>query len=151
MVLIKKVESMKRLILIVMLLLPLGVIAQDEGFASLLKRYSAMQHCTTIELSHDMLHSMGIKADIDKMSIISVESRGLFDDFRREVDGVVVDKALFMSVNSGDGKVNIYHTKGVSGATTEMVIVTENDSAFVVVYLTGSDIALNDIESLIKL
>ena len=134
---------MKRLILIVMLLLPLGVMAQDDGFASLLKRYSAMQHCTTIELSHDMLQSMGIKADIDKMSIISVESRGLFDDFRREVDGV--------SVNSGDGKVNIYHTKGVSGATTEMVIVTENDSAFVVVYLTGSDIALNDIESLIKL
>ena len=144
-------RSMKRLILIVMLLLPLGAMAQNEGFASLLKRYSTMQHCTTIELSHDMLESMGIKAGIDKMSIISVEDRELFGDFRKGVDSVVGGKERFMSVNNDGGKVDIYHTKGANGATTEMIIITENDSAFVVVYLTGRDIALNDVESLIKL
>ena len=64
---------MKRLIIILLLLLPLAGVAKGGEFSDFVKRYSGQKGFTTVELSSQMLATMGVGDGIESMYAISVE------------------------------------------------------------------------------
>lgn len=142
---------MKRLLLLVMLLLPLGAFAQQEGLSKLIEQYSSKRGCTTVELSSYMMRNMGVDAGIDYMQIISIEDSELFAGLRKDIKMFVEGMAVMMAVRNGSDSVEIYSRSEEDGRITSMVIITEDGSTLAVVYMCGKDVKLNDVESLINL
>ena len=80
---------MKRLILLAMLLLPIGVMAQDVTISSLMAEYSTKSKCSTINLSNTMLRSMGVEMGADELRAVSVANPELMPRFLEQVAVVV--------------------------------------------------------------
>ena len=61
--------------------LPLCASAQND---KLVDKYSQLENCSTIELSKDMIQSMGASKGIDTLTAISVEDSSLIEGFYAE-------------------------------------------------------------------
>lgn len=125
--------------------------AQDTTFATLIEKYSAMQHCTTIELSKDMLRSMDVSSDINSLVAISVESGEHIESFRSDVAHVTAGYSTMLSVNNSGEMVKIYGRSDDKGHITTLIVVTISSSEGVVVMIKGDKISLSDASSLISL
>ena len=124
---------------------------QDVTFAGLVEKYSSLQHCTTIELSKQMLQSMDVQSDIDSLVAISVESSSLISEFRDDVAKVIGGYSSMLSVNNGGEMVKIYGRTDGKDSITALIVVTISSSEGVVVMIKGDDISLSDASSLISL
>lgn len=142
---------MKRLIILVLLCLPMVAKAQEMTFATLVEKYSAMQHCTTIELSKEMLQSMDVKSDIDSLVAISVESGSLIAAFRSDVIAATAGYSSMLSVNNGGEMVKIYGRCDDDGNMTTLIVVTISNDEGVIVRITGEDISLSEATQLMSL
>lgn len=142
---------MKRLIILTLLCLPMVARGQDVTFAGLVEKYSSLQHCTTIELSKQMLQSMDVQSDIDSLVAISVESSSLISEFRDDVAKVIGGYSSMLSVNNGGEMVKIYGRTDGKDSITALIVVTISSSEGVVVMIKGDDISLSDASSLISL
>ena len=142
---------MKRLIILILLCLPMAAKAQDMTFEGLVEKYSSLQHCTTIELSKQMLQSMDVQSDIDSLVAISVESDEHIASFRDDVTRVTTGYSTMLSVNNSGEMVKIYGRSDNNGHITTLIVVTISNDDGVIVRITGEDISLNEATSLISL
>ena len=141
---------MKRLILLAMLLLPMGVIAQDVTISSLMAEYSTKSKCSTINLSSSMLRSMGVEMGADELRAVSVANPELMPRFLEQVAVVVSGLNVVMSVNSdGQHSVSIYQRVNRNGSVTDLVIVKTDDKESVIMHIRGRDLELSKIDSLL--
>ena len=141
---------MKRLILLAMLLLPIGVMAQDVTISSLMAEYSTKSKCSTINLSNTMLRSMGVEMGADELRAVSVANPELMPRFLEQVAVVVSGLNVVMSVNSdGQQSVSIYQRVNRNGSVTDLVIVKTDDKESVIMHLRGRDLELSKIDSLL--
>lgn len=141
---------MKRLILLAMLLLPIGVMAQDVTIGSLMAEYSTKSKCSTINLSNTMLRSMGVEMGADELRAVSVANPELMPRFLEQVAVVVSGLNVVMSVNSdGQQSVSIYQRVNHNGSVTDLVIVKTDDKESVIMHIRGRDLELSKIDSLL--
>lgn len=141
---------MKRLILLAMLLLPIGVMAQDVTISSLMVEYSTKSKCSTINLSNTMLRSMGVEMGADELRAVSVANPELMPRFLEQVAVVVSGLNVVMSVNSdGQQSVSIYQRVNRNGSVTDLVIVKTDDKESVIMHIRGRDLELSKIDSLL--
>lgn len=141
---------MKRLILLIMILLPVSVVAQDIGFESIMKEYSSKEDCTTINISNAIFESMNISINADAMYVISVENSVLIPAFKRQMAEVTAPLKLMMSVNSGDESVNIY-LRSENNNIKEMIIITSEKDSCVAIRIVGDNLEINQIDSLMNI
>lgn len=125
--------------------------AQDGAFTELVNKYSTMQHCTTIELSKDMLQSMDVGANIDSLTAISVESSDLIETFKKDVADAIVGYKTLLTVNNSGEMVRILGQTDDKGHIVVLVVVTISNDEGVIVKITGRDISLSDASSLVSL
>ena len=141
---------MKRLILLAMLLLPMGVMAQDVTISSLMAEYSTKSKCSTINLSSSMLRSMGVEMGADELRAVSVANPELMPRFLEQVAVVVSGLNVVMSVNSdGQQSVSIYQRVNRNGSVTDLVIVKTDAKESVIMHIRGRDLELSKIDSLL--
>ena len=141
---------MKRLILLAMLLLPIGVMAQDVTISSLMAEYSTKSKCSTINLSNTMLRSMGVEMGADELRAVSVANPELMPRFLEQVAVVVSGLNVVMSVNSdGQQSVSIYQRVNRNGSVTDLVIVKTDDKESVIMHIRGRYLELSKIDSLL--
>lgn len=141
---------MKRLILLAILLLPIGVMAQDVTISSLMAEYSTKSKCSTINLSNTMLRSMGVEMGADELRAVSVANPELMPRFLEQVAVVVSGLNVVMSVNSdGQQSVSIYQRVNRNGSVTDLVIVKTDDKESVIMHIRGRDLELSKIDSLL--
>lgn len=144
---------MKRFILLILCSLPLVASAQNnESFSKLISRYSTIEGITTIELSKEMLQSMGVSGDIDLLQAIRVEDSSQLASLQADVDNVVssAEYKLMLSVNQGDNRVRIYTITTRSGISDLMIYTVKAPSA-IIVRFQGENLQLNEANSLANL
>lgn len=141
---------MKRLILLILTILPSIAMAYDDGFTDLVDRYSSEKGFTTIRLSKDMLQSMGVSNGINQMEVIALEDTKHIERFQADVKSITDGLKVVMSVNSGDEIVKIFSKSGDSGAIYEMVIFTSDGNEAVLIRLLGDNIQLKEATQMIN-
>lgn len=141
---------MKRLILLILTILPSIAMAYDDGFTDLVDRYSSEKGFTTIRLSKDMLQSMGVSNGINQMEVIALEDTKHIERFQADVKSITNGLKVVMSVNSGDEIVKIFSKSGDSGAIYEMVIFTSDGNEAVLIRLLGDNIQLKEATQMIN-
>lgn len=144
---------MKRFILLILCSLPMVASAQNnESFSKLISRYSTIEGITTIELSKEMLQSMGVSGDIDLLQAIRVEDSSQLASLQADVDNVVssAEYKLMLSVNQGDNRVRIYTITTRSGISDLMIYTVKAPSA-IIVRFQGKNLQLNEANSLANL
>lgn len=141
---------MKRLILLILTILPSIAMAYDDGFTDLVDRYSSEKGFTTIRLSKDMLQSMGVSNGINQMEVIALEDTKHIERFQADVKSITNELKVVMSVNSDDEIVKIYSKSGDSGAIYEMVIFTSDGNEAVLIRLLGNNIQLKEATQMIN-
>ncbi len=135
---------MKRFIILIMIMLPLSVAAQQISFDEFVKRYSSERGCTTIELSEAMLSSMGANEGVERMQVIAVEQASLMEEFRASISEITEALEVMMSVNSGEESVAIYSRSDESGTVVELVVATFESDEGVLVRICGSNLNISD-------
>ena len=138
---------MKRLIILIMMLLPISVMAQSVEFKEIMTEYSTKEDCTTIHISNALFETMNVSINANDMHVISVENKALIQQFRKQMASVVAPLTVMMSVNSGGESVSIYH-RSENDCIKELVIITQEEDTCVVVYITGDNLEVNHIDSL---
>lgn len=124
----------------------------NESFSKLISRYSTIEGITTIELSKEMLQSMGVSGDIDLLQAIRVEDSSQLASLQADVDNVVSSAKykLMLSVNQGDNRVRIYTITTRSGISDLMIYTVKAPSA-IIVRFQGENLQLNEANSLANL
>jgi hypothetical protein len=129
--------------------LPLCASAQSD---KLVDKYSQLEGCSTIELSKDMIHSMGAAKGIDTLTAISVDESSLIEGFYAETMEYVQGMSRIMSVVQSGQRVMIYTTMDpATKRVVRMVIYTSDGKSAVMAILTGEDIELNNVESIMSI
>jgi hypothetical protein len=140
---------MKRLILLIMTCIPLLSVAQDQA---LMEKYSSIDGCATIELSKEMIRSMGGGDGIDTLSAISIESEALISDFNKEVAEYAKGMTQILSVMQNSQRVKIYCVvDDNTNKITKMLIHTTDSHKAVMVVLTGKDIEISNVSSIMDM
>ena len=129
--------------------LPLCASAQND---KLVDKYSQLENCSTIELSKDMIQSMGASKGIDTLTAISVEDSSLVEGFYAEAMEYVQGMSRIMSVVQSGQRVMIYTTMDpATKRVVRMVIYTSDGKSAVMAILTGEDIELNNVGSIMSI
>ncbi len=129
--------------------LPLCASAQNDKFVD---KYSQLENCSTIELSKDMIQSMGASKGIDTLTAISVEDSSLIEGFYAEAMEYVQGMSRIMSVVQSGQRVMIYTTMDpATKRVVRMVIYTSDGKSAVMAILTGEDIELNNVGSIMSI
>lgn len=129
--------------------LPLCASAQND---KLVDKYSQLENCSTIELSKDMIQSMGASKGIDTLTAISVEDSSLIEGFYAEAMEYVQGMSRIMSVVQSGQRVMIYTTMDpATKRVVRMVIYTSDGKSAVMAILTGEDIELNNVGSIMSI
>lgn len=121
----------------------------NESFSKLISRYSTIEGITTIELSKEMLQSMGVSGDIDLLQAIRVEDSSQLASLQADIDNIVssAEYKLMLSVNQGDNRVRIYTITTRSGISDLMIYTVKAPSA-IIVRFQGENLQLNEANSL---
>lgn len=129
--------------------IPLLSAAQDQA---LLEKYSTMDGCSTIELSKEMIQSMGGGNGIDTLSAISIDKQELIAEFTTEVEAYATGMTRILSVVQNSQRVKIYCiTDSNSGKITKMLIHTTSADNAVMVILTGKNIELSNASQIMNI
>lgn len=141
---------MKRLIALLIILLPLTAVAQTTTFEDLAYEYSLKENCTTIKISNAMLRSMEINIDAEYMRVIAVEDEDLIPIFSRQAKEIICQHDVIMSVNA-DGKcVEIYQHKNSDNVVTEIYVLACDKEEAVLMYVNGKNLELNNMGSILN-
>ena len=138
---------MKRLITILFLLLPLTAVAQDSEFLGFVKKYSGQKGFTTVELSEQLLKTMGVGDGIESMYAISVEDSTKVADFCADSQTLIGKYNKLMSFLSDGKSVSIYSRNSSAKTITHLIIFISSDSQATLVLLYGTNIELSDVLS----
>lgn len=141
---------MKRLIILLVMLLPLSAMAQTPTFESLISEYSSKDGCTTINISNAMLRSMEVNIDAEYMQVISVENEALVSSFRTQAQEVLKGFDVIMSVNSKGKSVEIRQSSNAEGVVVDIFVMACRSDECVLMRVKGKNLELNNISSLMN-
>jgi len=139
---------MKRLILLILAILPLTALAQEAAFEKLMEEYSSKPQCTTINISSTMLRSMGVEMGADSVKAIAIEDAALIERAKMQVVKLVAAYEVVMEVNSENDRVNIYQLANPDGEITDLIITTISANECVILYIKGHNIEVDDATAL---
>lgn len=123
--------------------------AQEQA---LIEKYSTIDGCSTIELSKDMVRSMGGGNGIDTLTAISVEDSSLIAELSSDVEAYTKEMSRIMSVKQSGTQVTIFATTDANtGRIVRLVIYTVTSENGVMVILTGSNIELSNASSIMNI
>lgn len=123
--------------------------AQEQA---LIEKYSTIDGCSTIELSKDMVRSMGGGNGIDTLTAISVEDSSLIAELSSDVEAYTKEMSRIMSVKQSGTQVTIFATTDANtGRIVRLVIYTATLENGVMVILTGSNIELSNASSIMNI
>lgn len=135
--------GMKRLIILFLALFPLSVVAQNSDFSQLVKRYSKERGFTIVQLSRQLLDTMGVEDGIESMSAISADDTPMLQEFCEDAQDMVANLYNVMSFINEGKDVKIYsNRKASNGKITLLVIFIRSDNAATFISLTGQNIEL---------
>ncbi|MBR5200387.1 MAG: DUF4252 domain-containing protein [Alistipes sp.] len=141
---------MKRLIILLIMLLPLSVMAQSPDVESIVKEYSSKEKCTTINISNAMLRSMEVDIDAEYMQVVAVEDEKLAPTFRTQVQELLKECDIIMSVNREGKIVEVYQHANQRGEVVDIYILACDEGKSIMMHITGTNLKLNNIGSLMN-
>ena len=141
---------MKRLIILLIMLLPLSVMAQSPDVESIVKEYSSKEKCTTINISNAMLRSMEVDIDAEYMQVVAVEDEMLAPTFRTQVQELLKECDIIMSVNREGKIVEVYQHANQRGEVVDIYILACDEGKSIMMHITGTNLKLNNIGSLMN-
>lgn len=103
-----------------------------------------------MRIGKGIFNSMEIKIDADSMSIISVEDSTLIPQFKAQIATLVAPMEVLMSVNYGIDSVDVYQ-RSSDGQVKELLIVTNKDNVSAAIYIIGTNLEVNQINSIINI
>ena len=116
---------MKRLIILLIMLLPISAMAQSPDVESIVKEYSSKEKCTTINISNAMLRSMEVDIDAEYMQVVAVEDETLAPTFRTQVQELLKECDIIMSVNREGKIVEVSHEEVQKAADAVQPLMAE--------------------------
>ena len=137
---------MRRLVLLIMLLVPLFASAQEEQLRKIYDNYLQKPGFTTVQLSKEMLKQMGVKGNIETMTAISTEDKDLLIGFCDDVQDFLSEQQTVMSFVNDGKRVSIHRcgTTGNDKSMTRIFIFTRSDSSAIFITLKGMDIKVEN-------
>ena len=142
---------MKRLIILLVMLLPLSAMAQTPTFDSLFEEYSTKEECTTINISNAMLRSMEVNIDAEYMQVISVENKALLPIFQTQALEALKEFEVIMSVNRGGKTVKICQRSNENNVVVEISIMASSSEECILMHLIGKNLELNNMNSIMNM
>lgn len=137
---------MKKIIVLILMLLPMSVMASVPELTALMEKYSTTENVTVVNLTGDMLKMALAESDeaegieLVSLSVLTTEVAPLATEISAEVDALITDLTLSTITNiEADGaKVQILASK--SGETYSDVVVYVRESAELVLVVISGDI-----------
>lgn len=139
---------MKRIIILIMLLMPLTGMANEIPIKQLFEKYLNKPGFTSVELSKEILQTNGV-AGIDSMIALSTEDGSAIPTFTAEVTQHTAELKRIMSMVSDGKNVSIHSKSDSSGKLNYLVMFSHSDSSAVLIMLIGPDIKIEKAMSLI--
>ncbi len=137
---------MKKLILAMMLIIPMGLAAQSKSFDDLFAKYEGTEGFLCMNLAGDMLKSMQVSEDteeilkgISSMALIVAEKST--EEFRKDLKATVKkgDYKSIMSLDAEGSKVELFVAKKDAGKGND----EEKEMLLLVSGSDGTDVAIN--------
>ena len=137
---------MKKIIVLILMLLPMSVMASVPELTALMEKYSTTDNVTVVNLTGDMLKMALAESDeaegieLVSLSVLTTEVATLATEISAEVDALIAGLTLSTITNiEADGaKVQILASK--SGETYSDVVVYVRESAELVLVVISGDI-----------
>lgn len=137
---------MKKIIVLILMLLPMSVMASVPELTALMEKYSTNENVTVVNLTGDMLKMALAESDeadgieLVSLSVLTTEVAPLATEISAEVDALIAGLTLSTLTNiEADGaKVQIFASK--SGETYSDVVVYVRESAELVLVVISGDI-----------
>lgn len=137
---------MKKIIVLILMLLPMSVMASVPELTALMEKYSTTENVTVVNLTGDMLKMALAESDeaegieLVSLSVLTTEVAPLATEISAEVDALIAGLTLSTITNiEADGaKVQIFASK--SGETYSDVVVYVRESAELVLVVISGDI-----------
>ena len=137
---------MKKIIVLILMLLPMSVMASVPELTALMEKYSTNENVTVLNLTGDMLKMALAESDeaagieLVSLSVLTTEVATLATEISTEVDALIAGLTLSTITNiEADGaKVQIFASK--SGETYSDVVVYVRESAELVLVVISGDI-----------
>lgn len=137
---------MKKIIVLILMLLPMSVMASVPELTALMEKYSTNENVTVLNLTGDMLKMALAESDeaegieLVSLSVLTTEVATLATEIGTEVDALIAGLTLSTITNiEADGaKVQIFASK--SGETYSDVVVYVRESAELVLVVISGDI-----------
>ena len=145
---------MKRLILLVLMVLPISVMASIPEFAALVERYSSNDQVTTMSMDKDMIamlaqNSDGLE-DVDDMAIILTENSELGTDIIAATKQIAqkLDAESIVSVDSISEAISIYVLKS-DGNVSHIIMTISAEGQMGAIVISGN-ISIEELGELIQ-
>lgn len=140
---------MKKIIVLILMLLPISVMASVPELTALMEKYSTTENVTVVNLTGDMLKMALAESDeadeaegieLVSLSVLTTEVAPLATEISAEVETLIAGLTLSTITNiEADGaKVQIFASK--SGETYSDVVVYVRESAELVLVVISGDI-----------
>lgn len=137
---------MKKIIVLILMLLPMSVMASVPELTAMMEKYSTYENVTVVNLTGDMLKmALAESAEAEgvelvSLSVLTTEVAQLATEISTEVDALIAGLTLSTITNiEADGaKVQIFASK--SGETYSDVVVYVRESAELVLVVISGDI-----------
>ena len=111
--------------------------------------YLNKQGYTTVELSRDMLKSMGVKDGINRMVAISTEEEALVPQFCQDVEQHLTHLKQLFAVTKDGKTVRILTRSDENDKVAYMAIFTRSEQNAVLITLEGNDIKIDTAMSML--
>lgn len=124
--------------------------AQSPDVESIVKEYSSKEKCTTINISNAMLRSMEVDIDAEYMQVVAVEDETLAPTFRTQVQELLKECDIIMSVNREGKIMEVYQHANQRGEVVDIYILACDEGKSIMMHITGTNLKLNNIGSLMN-
>lgn len=137
---------MKKIIVLILMLLPMSVMASVPELTALMEKYSTTENVTVVNLTGDMLKmALAESAEAEgvelvSLSVLTTEVAPLATEISTEVDALIAGLTLstITNIEANGAKVQIFASK--SGETYSDVVVYVRESAELVLVVISGDI-----------
>ena len=137
---------MKKIIVLILMLLPMSVMASVPELTALMEKYSTTENVTVVKLTGDMLKmALAESAEAEgvelvSLSVLTTEVAPLATEISTEVDALIAGLTLstITNIEANGAKVQIFASK--SGETYSDVVVYVRESAELVLVVISGDI-----------
>ena len=144
---------MKRIISLMLMVLPLSAMAQIPEFSKLMTEYSTHENVTVINIDKNLIGMMGADIEgvenVELIEVVMTEDKGLGDKITSATHKIAKkhDAKVMVSHMSTEDNITVY-TLGNDDEVTHIILVIGAEDTYGAAVITGN-IAVKDIAKLI--